>query len=491
MSHSASPVTFEASYQPGSARFGRMFPTSLPVADWKDTELILLGLQMIESPTQQNADNTEIPAAYTYFGQFVDHDLTLDLVSSFERKVDPLCLRNFRTAALELDSVYGTGPHGAAYLYERDDTGRLRLGTVMDPLPSLDSLPDLEFDVPRWADNVPVMADTRNDENLFVNQLQVALIRFHNRIYDTLRASSHPDAFAEAQRQVRLHYQHIVLKDYLPKVVGCAFVKEIITNGRYLYDPSKSALEAFMPIEFSAAAFRFGHAMVRNKYQINRYPSDGTEKTEVSKPTFIPIMTENSRWPPFDCGKQGSRDSLIGGPVRQRDVVDWSFMLGDGQKARGFRPLLSDPLKLLPKAVMRDSHDIFTLASRNLLRGNALKLVEGRAAAGYAESVLGKQEPGFVLTDKEIWPDKLARYRGHCVPLWYYLLREAELRGKGLTLGPLGGRIVAETIIGVLQKDPESILNANEKFEPIRDFLIGGRFDLSALLYAAGFKIKP
>ncbi|MDP3293875.1 MAG: hypothetical protein Q8M37_03920 [Nevskia sp.] len=140
---------------------------------------------------------------------------------------------------------------------------------------------------------------------------------------------------------------------------------------------------------------------------------------------------------------------------------------------------------------MRDSQAINTLASRNLLRGNALKLVEGRAAAAYAESVLGEQAPGFVLTDKEIWPDNLARYRGHCVPLWYYLLREADEKRDGLTLGPLGGRIVAETIIGVLQKDPESILNANEGFKPAKEFLIDGEFDLAALLHAAGFKIKP
>ncbi|MDP3293876.1 MAG: peroxidase family protein [Nevskia sp.] len=312
MSHSASPVTFEASYQPGSARFGRMFPTSLPVADWEDTELILLGLQMIESPKQLNADNCKIPAAYTYFGQFVDHDLTLDLVSSFERKVDPLCLRNFRTAALELDSVYGAGPHAAPYLYEGKDKGRLRLGTVREPLDHFDPLPDLAFDVPRWADDVPVIADARNDENLFVNQLQVALIRFHNRIYDTLKASSHPDPFAEAQQLVRLHYQHVVLRDYLPKIVSQKLIDDIFEHGRRLYDPAKCAHEAFMPIEFSTAAFRFGHAMVRNKYQIKRYPSDGIEVTTSSKPVFISIMTENSRQPPFDRDKQGSRNSLIG-----------------------------------------------------------------------------------------------------------------------------------------------------------------------------------
>ncbi len=406
--------------------------------------------------------------------------------------MDPLSLRNFRTAALELDSVYGAGPHAAPYLYESQDKGRLRLGTVREPLDHFDPLPDLAFDVPRWADDVPVIADVRNDENLFVNQLQVALIRFHNRIYDALQASAHPEAFAEAQRQVRLHYQYIVLKDFLPKIVGCALVTDILVNGRRLYDPSKGALEAFIPIEFSAAAFRFGHAMVRDQYQINRYPSDGATVTAVSQPAFIKIMPGEPSQPPFVCKQQQSRNGLIGGPVRQRDIVDWSFMLGvKGQKARQFRPLLADPLKQLPAAALRDGLTVKTLASRNLLRGNALQLVEGRAAAAYAASVAGHSEADFMLNDEQLWPDNLARYRGYCVPLWYYLLREAGEKRSGLMLGPLGGRIVAETIIGVLQKDPESILNANADFVPATELLIDGEFDLAALLQAAGFKIKP
>ncbi len=491
MSHSASHATFEARYTPGSARFGRMFPTSLPVSEWNDIDLRVLGSAMVERGDQLNADNPKIPAAYTYFGQFVDHDLTLDLVSSFERKVDPLSLRNFRTAALELDSVYGAGPHAAPYLYEGKDKGRLRLGTVREPMDHFDPLPDLAFDVPRWADGMPVIADARNDENLFVNQLQVALIRFHNKIYEVLKGSSHPDAFTEAQLQVRLHYQHIILKHYLPMIVGHALVDDVMKNGRRLYDPSKAADEAFIPIEFSAAAFRFGHVMVRDKYQINRYPSNGTTVTANSKPAFIPIMTSDPP-PPFDCGRQASRISLGGGPVRQRDVVDWSFMLGTaGQKARCFKPLLSQPLSQLPKAAVRDSLTIGTLASRNLLRGNALKLVEGRAAACYAASLINNPEWDFWMTDKQIWPAGFEAYRGNCVPLWYYLLREADEKNHGVTLGPLGGQIVAETIIGVLQKDPESILNANENFEPAREYLIAGEFDLSALLQAADFKIKP
>lgn len=492
MSHGAHSIIDNIAYTPTSARYGRIFPAWLPRAKWEEDDLKMLGIRMTEIPTRKNEDNPGIPAAYTYFGQFIDHDLTLDLVSSFERDVDPPSLRNFRTAALELDSVYGGGPHGAAFLYEGGGSGRLRLGRVSGRLPGKD-LPDPAFDLPRWPDHVPVVADGRNDENLFVNQLQVALIRFHNRIYDALERASHRAPFAEAQRQVRLHYQHVVLKDYLPLIVGQQLIDDIQQrSSRCLYDPENIAAEAFMPIEFAAAAFRFGHVMVRDQYQINHYSSSDAVIAEPSAPAFIPIMVENSPRPPFNGDRQQSRVSLIGGPVRQRDIVDWSFMLGDtGQKARSFRPLLCDPLRKLPAAVIRDNADIATLAIRNLLRGNTLRLVEGRAAARYLALLLNEREQGFVLAEEKLWPAGFEEFRGRGCPLWYYILREAEEHGEGLKLGPLGGWIVAETIIGVLQKDPESILTGNAGFKPAPEFLIKDRFDLAALLQAAGFRIGP
>lgn len=496
MTQSASPATPELEFTPTSSRFGRMFPSDLEAADWSDPDLVRLALTMVEG-AQENADNCRIPAAYTYFGQFVDHDLTLDLVSSFERVIDLPSKRNFRTAALELDSVYGLGPAGSPHFYEGRDRGLLRLGMVKEPLESLGDLPDLMFDLPRFDDHVAVVADPRNDENVFVNQIHVALCRLHNRFYRSLRPGrDEAAAFVEAQTRTRLHYQHVVLNDYLPRIVGRSVIRDTAENGCRIYDPDGTAREAFIPVEFSAAAFRLGHAMVREQYLINHYSdTDASLQPGVGvRPQPIDILADHMRGAlPYQDKLQLSRKSLIGGPIRQRDVVDWSLMLGgSGQRSRCIRPLLALPLNRLPVRALNGDDGARSLALRNLMRGRSLRLADGRAAAAHVASCLNRDVREFLLEEASIWPQSLSvRFKGSTVPLWYYVLREAEVRHRGTRLGPLGARIVAETFVGILKKDERSILADNRDFKPDPELLHRGRFDLRALLKAADFKVEP
>lgn len=184
-------------------RFGRMF-RSLPSARYGETEqqsrdaLMALGTQMtsaFDAPKDgADAEESGIPALYTYFGQFMDHDITFDPVSTLIRHKDPDALTDFRTPALDLDNIYGRGPDDQPYLY--DNGPKFLLG---DPLNN--GVPDLPRNNadPRRA----LIGDPRNDENSIVSQLQCLFLRFHNRLVDENRALH----FGEIQRLVRFHYQ--------------------------------------------------------------------------------------------------------------------------------------------------------------------------------------------------------------------------------------------------------------------------------------------
>ena len=91
-------------------KFGRMFPKLEPLII-DDDPLFELGTAMKDAaPTDTAGDNPDIPGGFTYLGQFVDHDITLDLTPLDQQTADPLATQNFRTPALDLDSLYGPGP---------------------------------------------------------------------------------------------------------------------------------------------------------------------------------------------------------------------------------------------------------------------------------------------------------------------------------------------------------------------------------------------
>ena len=270
-------------------------------------------------------ENPAIPAGYTYFGQFIDHDLTFDPNSSLQKQNDPDATEDFRTPRFDLDSLYGRGPDDQPYLYQDQNGNRFLLGRNADKT-------ERKGELPRNVDGRSLTGDPRNDENDIICQLQAVFLNFHNKVVDTLQAKrpalDNHTLFVEAQRIVRWHYQYLVLNDYLPRVVGHdTWQRVLVGNGSHshpkphleFYQPKTG--EAYMPVEFSVAAFRFGHSMVRPSYALRAGdPTVGgsTDAPFAGDPRFhrIPIFS--------DLRTRSS--SLNGfGPLFEKWEINWSL----------------------------------------------------------------------------------------------------------------------------------------------------------------------
>jgi hypothetical protein len=479
-------------------RFGRMF-RSLPAATYGKTDadsraaLMTLGDAMTSSfdPPKDGSDDEEsgIPALYTYFGQFIDHDITFDPMTTLIQHSDPDGMTDFRTPALDLDNLYGRGPSDQPYLY--DDGGpKFLLGKALS-----DGAPDLPRNnaKPRRA----LIGDPRNDENSIVSQLQGLMLRFHNRVVDL--DDSKDLEFPELQRIVRWHYQWVVLHDFLPTIISPDVLGALKTRGEY--DRKKLEFfhwknEPFMPVEFSVAAFRLGHSMVRPGYRLN----DDDE-------TLLPIFAI----PPNTIPEipAGIPDGLAGfKEMESNRGIDWgrfidlpgdirSYGTKDASKAATKRRLqfayridtsIATPLAHLPKDVATDPPP--SLPQRNLIRAFELGLPTGQDVAHAmhvkhplkdSEIVIGKavDTPGDGDVKGTIEDMKeLAAFRGNC-PLWTYILAEAARNKAQIKipvtenivistpqLGPVGGRIVAEVILGMMFGDKDSFLSADPDWIP-------------------------
>lgn len=267
----------------------------------------------------KNLDNPKIPSGFTFFGQFIDHDITFDPTSSLEHQNDPNTIENFRTPVLELDSIYGGGPVASPHLYDIT-TGGIKL--LIDK--------DFPNDVPRNSQNTALMADPRNDENLIISQLHLAFLKFHNAVVDQVIANGITapfQAFAEAQRLVRWHYQWIVLYEYLPLIVGKSVIKDILKNGRKFY---KFKNKPYIPVEFAMAAFRIGHSQVRPVYKVN---------SQFTAPIFNSSQDQNHPDP----------DDLRGGKRAPRRFVEWSnfFNTESGVVQQGKKSIRQYPAQCL------------------------------------------------------------------------------------------------------------------------------------------------
>jgi hypothetical protein len=312
-----------------------------------------------------NPNNPTQTAGTTFFGQFLDHDITFDTDSRLGEPTPPENARNARTPAFDLDSVYGAGPVADQHLYEPGDRARLRVESG-----------GLFEDVPRRADGTAIVADPRNDEHLILSELVI-------------------------------------------------------------------------PVEFQAGAYRMGHSMVRPSYRANLADDQG-------QPFFAFI---------FDPAQEGKPDpdDLRGGVRAPRRFVGWQtfFDFGDG----GVKPnkkidtRISSALFNLPLGAIA-SHDPPTaLPQRTLLRHLTWQLPSGQSVArAIGVRPLGPAEVSALKS--------LGVGFERSTPLWYYVLREAELYADGLHLGPVGGRIVAEVFVGLLQTDPGSYLSLRPGWQP-------------------------
>jgi hypothetical protein len=406
-------------------------------------------------------------------GQFMDHDMTFDLSSALGEPTEPEDSPNGRTPALDLDSVYGAGPGKSPELYEQH--GRRMKFKVESG--------GLFEDLPRASDNTAIISDPRNDENMMIAGLQAAFLLFHNKAVDHV-AKRHPrmeadDVFEEARRLTTWHYQWMIVHEFLPLFIGQEMVEEILHRGRKFYRPKV----AFMPVEFQGAAYRFGHTMVRPSYRANLAGDNG-------QPFFAMV---------FDPAGQGQADpvDLRGGARARRRFIGWQTFFnfgairrpsGVGTLGEDVRPnklidaRISTPLFNLPLASIASHEPPTSLPQRNLLRQVTWSMPSGQSIAREMEV-----EP--------LSPSELSELGGYglgldrSTPLWYYVLKEGAARAKGLTLGPVGGRIVGEVIIGLLEHDRDSYLSREPFWKPTLPTIQGpvtGEFRMIDFLAFAG-----
>ena len=413
-----------------------MFP-DLPAATFDDDRLLALGIEGSICDGGACEENSHVEAGQPFFGQYLAHDLTADR-SPLRAHADIDALRNIRSPRANLEALYGGGPVGSPYLYDLADPAKLLLG--------IDGR-----DLPRNQQGIALIGDPRNDVHAFMTGLQVAFIHAHNRLVDRLRADGVPELelFEDARRALTWHFQWVILNDFLPSLVGPAMATTVMRNDARFYRPTSVA---FIPVEFADAAFRYGHSQIKGDYQ---------------------LRGGGQRFPVFP-DLAGFR------PLTPERVIDWALLFDvpghpPAQRAKPIDGQLPISLIRLPESITGtvEVSAYRSLASRDLQRGMGTGLPSGEAVA----QAIGAQP----LTRQELalgdWPDE--------TPLWLYILREAAVRGGGDRLDDIGGRIVAEVIVGIIRRDPESYLANDPSWRPTLPSHQPGEFKIRDLLVPA------
>ncbi len=484
------------------------------------------GEVILSATPETKADDEEnygIPAGFTYLGQFVDHDITFKADDAFADKGQAGV--NHRSARFDLDSLYGAGPGLQPFLYNAD--GRtLARGRAL----TQGGRPSGSFDHPR-IDGVAVIGDKRNDENVLVSQMHGAFASFHNALaQDRPRAS-----FDELRQTVTWHYQWMLLTDFLPRLCGDRVMHSLLPAladgrgpncGRSHRRLTVDLRPGEMPLEFSDAAYRYGHSAIRSVYRLNTQMT-GTAEEQRRNPAaagrkFIFAAVDQA-------GLNGNR------AFPDEWAIDWGLFfetrgaMTPDQIAMGAQKVqpsykidtsLVNPLAFLPdfsqsgtpKATTAEGFAkpkagaIANLALRNLMRGQASGLASGQDVAramgieplSDEDLMVGKATVAGLTTNRSItaYGDS---FRGQA-PLWFYVLAEAQytwcsraraLAGDDLAkntlpghLGPVGARLVAETFVALMELDPDSVSHAPRQWQPT--YGQGPRFGMVDLIRTAG-----
>jgi hypothetical protein len=445
-------------------RFSRMGPKGKQVAK-------PVRVAVAKAMTRPGGGQTGIPAGYTYLGQFIDHDLTFDK-TDLGGIVSPGELLQNRSPSLDLDSLYGAGPDDpASEMFYAANGRKLKTGKTSN---AGGGNPGREgFDVPR-AGSKPLIPDPRNDENLAVGQTHAAFIRFHNRVVDELSSVPAAQRFARARRSTTKHYQWMVRHDYLPRICEPAVLDDVFQNGRKVFERNAKPTDVpTMPVEFSVAAFRLGHSMVRADYEWNAVFFGGAADllTLFAFSGTGGFLTKSSPLPgnwPADWRRL--YDFVDAGHA------DLKAPPGTFNRAMRIDTRLVDPLGTLPPGTINRTSPPgnplkANLAFRNLERARMLKLATGQgmvdfmASKGVAVTKLTKAKlrdgdggaslAGLSATQRDAFLEN--------TPLWFYILREAELNGG--KLNGVGARIVAETFHRAIEGSKASIVR-DPAFKP-------------------------
>src|ERR1700730_3036867 len=419
-------------------RYCRLLPPNNDPFDQSVLRALGLSMRSNETPMPFSRRSQPFGAGYTYAGQFVLQDLTRDdstLLQASDREAGETV--NLNQPSLNLSSLYGDGPRSKDdYLYESDHAS-LKLGAARTKR-------GVTFDLPLDpGTSRPLLAESRNNDNLILRQIHAMFIKLHNNAVDRLRGEiAHGELFEEASRRVRWQYQWLVRGDYLQRLCNPSVYRDVIMEGnRRIAWPA----EGFsIPVEFSHAGARFGHAMVRAKYDLSR------DNLDVS---LEQIMRE--------VHKSGALDPAF--------AIDWRRFFTPRQVAGIIDTTIAEPMFELPIEALRRfkvpiSHDNpAELPVRTLWRGAAMKLPAGEQLrdALCPESEIADTSAEF----PDYKPTKILSDLGFAgrTPLWYYILLEAEVNERGVNLGALGSRLLAEVIEGALRADPTSMISQLER----------------------------
>ncbi|HEY9404974.1 MAG TPA: heme peroxidase family protein [Pyrinomonadaceae bacterium] len=502
------PLAFAATQTVDLKDFDFMFPklqnnpnNLLPESSTTPADLARLGKTMVDSVGNDAAGDSTVPAILTYFGQFLDHDITLEMTSAnlptlTSPSLTPMPLdeirnniRNLRTASLDLDSLYDApAPR---------DGNKMRLGVVTSlngtqpPLKrpkGKDDFNDLPRDprstVPE-ADRAAQIGDPRNDENTIVAQLHLAFLRAHNAIVDQV------GSFTDARRLLRQHYQHIVINDFLMQVADKKIVRDVLKKGGQFYDGLAEPF--FMPLEFAVAAYRFGHTMVRLDYDFNlNFNTSG--KAGTFPATVDLLFSFTALQGQFDPGGGTSPESGTD-TLPDNWIIEWERFVGAGNTnpARLFDTKLVNPLFSLKTATGAVEQGLGAmLAVRNLLRGYRLRMPTGQAVAK-AMKITPLTPAQLEAVASTVTPPSggesqldVLRSSGFSkrTPLWYYVLAEAAHHTGGKSLGPVGSTIIAEVLIGLIRRSDDSILRT-KNWKPTLPSAKNNDFTLADLLRLA------
>jgi hypothetical protein len=263
------------------------------------------------------------------------------------------------------------------------------------------------------------------------------------------------------------------------KVADKKIVKGILENGTQFFKPFQEPF--FMPLEFAVAGYRFGHTMVRKDYDFNlNFNTSGAPNTFAASLELLFTFTALT-------GQLGDNETLP-----ENWIIEWENFTGNNPRSRArlFDTKLANPLFRLTRSDGTAEVGLGAmLAVRNLLRGYLLRMPTGQAlakamnltplTAAELEQVASQVTPA---AGQESQVDVL-RSSGFSkrTPLWYYILAEAAFHGKGKHLGPVGSTLIAEVLIGLIDKSENSILRTLF-WEPTLPMAQNGTFTLEDLL---------
>lgn len=406
--------------------FGRLYNAAhaLPSAEL----LQKVADQMAEDPA--TAQDGPAEAGMAFFGQFIDHDLTLEVTSdlgqTFDGQVESI--QNFRTPRLDLDCVYGSGREVTPHFYHEADendpskAGKMIFGRVAGEGDDTANPLDLQ----RNREGRALIGDPRNDENLFVSQVQGRMfVQQHNHHADSAEGDAE-HRYEEGRKTMRAEYHRMIVRDFLPQIIHESVLGPLMNNANDAAARNQKFLNPFanitwqlapdMPVEFSAAAYRFGHSMIRETYKLNDKP--GREN--------VPIFAQADDADAID---------LRGfSPVHEDNNLDMDLFFGpNAQRASPIDTHLPTALLNLPPEIVPSKPN---LAFRNMERGQiTFALPSGEVVAG---------NMGYDTIDAD---PKLGHLIGN-TPLWFYILSEAEQNGG--KLGNVGGSLVGGVLLNLM-----------------------------------------